>query len=154
MSENRMPRITYCSNRGQGMILVMKAIEELGGRNTKQDIITYITGNGYYDITRHDLPAYNGQSEPRYHTLLAWARKDCVLRNLILNDERDAWAFNRQGREKIVNYLRKFENQDWDICKCYIWRPKFKSIMCSHYRPSDADAQRPEENLEQFLKDI
>jgi hypothetical protein len=32
-----------------------------------------------YEIPRHDLPPYEHQNEPRYHTLLAWARKDALM---------------------------------------------------------------------------
>jgi len=106
---------TY-TNRWQGMMLVLHALHELGGSNPKQEVIDYINRSGYYDITKHDLPPYESQNEPKYHTLLAWARKDCVERDLILGHERDAWALRvlptfswvKQWQEKRTFAAREF----------------------------------------------
>lgn len=148
---NEPTKIAYFKNRGQGMVLVMQALDELGGSNTKQDVIDYINRSGYYDVTKHDLPPYKNQNEPKYHTLLAWARKDCVLRDAILNNERDAWALSRIGRSKLENIRRRFANGEWDVRRCYLWTPIFKKKFFPAYVPSEDDAKRPEDVWEELL---
>lgn len=140
-----MPRIAYFKSRGQGMVLVMQALDELGGSNTKQEVVDYINRSGYYDVTKHDLEPYENQNEPKYHTLLAWARKDCVLRDAILNNERDAWALSRSGRSQLGMIRLRFHSQEWDVRRCYLWTPKFKRKLVPTYEPSGADAKRPED---------
>jgi hypothetical protein len=68
------------SNRGQGVVLVLYALERLCGACTKQEVLRFIQNAEFYEITRHDLPPYANQNEPKYHTLLAWARKDALTR--------------------------------------------------------------------------
>jgi hypothetical protein len=65
-------------NRGQGILLVLYALRELWGACTKQEVLRFIQRAGLYEVTGHDLPPYEGQNEPKYHTLLCWARKDAV----------------------------------------------------------------------------
>jgi hypothetical protein len=155
MPTNRPTSISPYSNRGQGMILVLLALKELTGSNSKQAVIDHITRLSYYEVTRHDLPPYLGQSEPKYHTLLAWARKDCVDRNLILNDEVNAWALTpREGHETTARISKRFASGELDVRKCYLWTPKFKMLMNPSYTPSDADAERPEDIQEALIKFI
>ncbi len=147
-----MSKIPYHSNRGQGMMLVMQALEELRGSNTKNDVLTYVNESRYYEITRFDLPPYPNQNEPKYHTLLAWARKDIEQRGWLLYEGRDAWALNGGGLAKIKEFRGKTEKEDWDVRKCYLWTPRFKKLMCSTYVPSALDAERPaEQSLEDLL---
>src|SRR5579862_9752936 len=97
---NKETPMTIYSNRGQGVFLVLYALWELRGACTKREVLAFIQDGELYEITRHDLPPYEHQSEPRYHTLLAWARKDCLLSDWLINTpERDAWQIARAGRE-------------------------------------------------------
>jgi len=134
------------------MVLVLQSLSELTGSNTKQEVIAHIRDLGYYHVTRHDLPPYPGQNESKYHTLLAWARKDCVERDFILNNERDAWALSLNGRALIEKIRRLCEDQEFDVRKCYLWTSKFKKKMDPKYEPSQADAKRPEDVFEEMLK--
>ena len=127
------------------MLLVMQALDELRGSNTKQEVIGHITHSGYYEITRHDLPPYEGQNESRYHTLLAWARKDCVQLDYLLGHERDAWALSRKGDRAILKARDLFAKAEWDVRRCYLWTPRFKRLMFAAYIPSSYDAVRPED---------
>ncbi|ATC64308.1 hypothetical protein CMV30_10275 [Nibricoccus aquaticus] len=130
------------------MILVMQALAELRGSNTKQEVIGHIIQTGYYEVTRHDLPPYDGQNESRYHTLLAWARKDCVELEYLLGHERDAWALSRNGDRAILKARELFGKNEWDVRRCYLWTPKFKLLMLPSYLPSPKDAKRPEDILD------
>lgn len=135
------------------MILVMFALKELGGSNTKQEVIDFVARQKYYNIiTKYDLPPYENKKEPKYHTLLAWARKDSVMRDLILNNERDAWALSRIGRSVVEKFIQKFADGMWDVRRCYLWTPRFKQVLFPAYEPSIRDAKRPEDELEYILQ--
>jgi len=141
-----MARITPYSNRGQGVILVLYALRELAGACTKQEVLRFISAAGFYDITRHDLPPYENQNEPRYHTLLAWARKDALINGWVVDtDERDAWQLSRVGRRVLERTSERYKTGELNVRKCYLWRPKFKKLMDPAYEPSPQDSVRSEE---------
>jgi hypothetical protein len=146
-------KISAYSNRGQGVFLVLYALNQLGGSNRKQDVIGRISEGGWYDVTRHDLPPYPGNSEPKYHTLLAWARKDCYERDWMLQtDQHDDWSINRDGRAVLEKAIEKFGAKEWDVRKCYLWKRSFKKLIDPSYEPSDKDAVRPEEEFLRLLE--
>lgn len=137
-------RISPYTNRGQCVFLVLFALRKLGGSNAKQAVIDCIRNGGWYDVTRHDLPPYPGQNESRYHTLLAWARKDSYERDwLIQTDEKDDWAISRQGRSILEKAEERYEKREWNVRECYLWKASFKKIVDPAYEPSSADAIRP-----------
>ena len=146
-------RISAYSNRGQGVFLVLYALQSLGGSNAKQEVIGCISSNKWYDVTRHDLPPYPGQNEPKYHTLLAWARKDSYERDWLLpTDSRDDWSISREGRTVLELAIEKFRTKNWDVRKCYLWKPSFKKLVDPAYMQSPADAIRPEDEWNDFLE--
>lgn len=146
VSAPKPSNISAYTNRGQGVFLVLHTLQSLGGTNTKQDVIGSISHGGWYDVTRHDLPPYENKSEPKYHTLLAWARKDCYERDWMLKtDLRDDWAISRDGRQVLENAVRKYRSGTWDVRKCYLWTRAFKKLINPNYVPSDQDALRPPE---------
>jgi hypothetical protein len=131
---------------------VLYALQDLGGSNAKADVIARISHGGWYDVTKHDLPPYEGKMEPKYHTLLAWARKDCYERDWMLQtDQRDDWSISRLGRAVLEKALSKYQSSEWDVRKCYLWKRSFKKLVDPRYVPSDQDAIRPEELLERYL---
>lgn len=151
MSTPKPHRMTAYTNRGQGVFLVLYALNELGGSNAKQDVIRCISNGGWYDVTRHDLPPYEGQNEPKYHTLLAWARKDCYERGWMLpTDEKDDWSISRDGRFVLERAINRYRSKEWDVRRCYLWRKSFKKMIDPTYEPSDADAVRPEVLMEKL----
>src|SRR5260221_12071593 len=131
-----MAKISPYSNRGQGVILVLYALRELAGACTKQEVLRFISSAGFYDITRHDLPPYDNQSEPRYHTLLAWARKDALIRGWLVDTaERDAWQLSRAGRRVLEGTCERYSSGALRGRKCYPWTPKFKKLMHPAFQP-------------------
>ena len=59
-------RINVYCNRGQGVFLVLYSLREIGGACSKQEVLYFIQNADLYEITRHDLPPYPHQNEPRY----------------------------------------------------------------------------------------
>ena len=146
-------RLTAYTNRGQGVFLVLYALHDLGGSNAKADVIARISRGGWYDVTRHDLPPYEGKMEPKYHTLLAWARKDCYERDWMLpTDQKDDWSISRLGRAILEKSLSRYRTSEWDVRKCYLWKAVFEKLVDPRYVPSKDDAIRPEEILERYLE--
>ena len=139
-------RINIYSSRGQGVVLVLHSLRDLGGACTKQEVIDFIQHADLYELTRHDLPPYEGQSEPRYHTLLAWARKDALINGwLIDTTERDAWQLSRDGRDILDKTIRRYRTGNLSVKQCYLWTPKFKKQVDPAYEPSAEDKVRPED---------
>src|SRR5260221_4307584 len=107
------------SNTGQGFFLVLYALRELSGPCTKREVLIFLQDGEIYDITRHDLPPYKSQNEPKYHTLLCWARKDAVEREWILDTvERDAWQLARLGRALLERTISRFRGGDLSVREC------------------------------------
>jgi hypothetical protein len=147
-------QVTYYSRRGQELILVLQALWTLGGRNSKQETISFIRASGWFDITRHDLPAYVGCGEPKYHTLLAWARKDGTISEWIFDDERDSWGITRTGRDVLDGARAKFNAHKWSVSECFLWTPRFKKLFDPSYEPSSRDKKHPEVEREEFFKKL
>jgi hypothetical protein len=142
---NPPPRIHLYSNRGQGVLLVLHALQELGGSNTKAEVIGKISSCHWYDVSRHDLPPYEGKEEPKYHTLLAWARKDCYEREWMLRAGWNDWSISRDGRSVLEDVIQRFRSRRLDVSRCYLWTASFKKMLDPAYVPSNGDAIRPEE---------
>lgn len=139
------------SNRGQGVFLVLHALRELGGACSKQEVLDLLQRRELYEITRHDLPAYEGKGEPKYHTLLAWARKDALIAGWLEDTrERDAWQLSRDGRAKLEHVVARYRSGELKVSECYLWTPRFKKEVDPNYAPSPADRVRPEELFAEF----
>src|ERR1039457_2540811 len=131
------------SARGQCVALLFSALHELGGSNTKREVISFIGERRWFAKQREDWKPYPTQTEPRWHTLIAWGRKDSVIRDFVLNNERDSWALSHEGRRVWASALRKFATHDWQVSQGYLWSAIFKRYLCSDYQPSSVDATRP-----------
>jgi hypothetical protein len=136
-------RIDIYSNRGQGCFLVLYAVRDLGGIPASRETLDNIVRNGWYKIRADDLPPYDRQTEPAYHTLLRWARKDSVEFGLIANDHWDEWALTRKGSVKLDEILGGFREKKFSVHKCYLWTQEFKRLVDPTYVPSPEDAIRP-----------
>ena len=76
--------------------------------------------------------------------MLAWARKDAVLREMLFDhDEKDHWEITRRGLEILEKLQSGFRAGKLDVRQCYFWSAHFKARMCPDYQPSNADAKRP-----------
>ena len=145
-------RMNVYSNRGQGVFLVLYSLLELGGVCTKQEVLAFIQDADLYEITRHDLPPYDNQNEPRYHTLLAWARKDALLSEWLSDTgERDAWELSREGRAILDRTTTRYRSGELRVRECYLWTPKFKKQVDPTYELSPLDRVRPEDGLIEYV---
>jgi len=128
------------------MTMLLAALQEMGSINTKQEVIAYIRAKGWFDLRPDDWKPYESQSEPRWHSMLASARMECVYRDLMFgHDENDHWQITRKGLDKIEQFCGRFASGQLDVRRCYLWSPKFKARMSPGYQPSDGDHTRPDD---------
>lgn len=141
-----LPTIRIFQPRGQCIILLFAALRELGGSVPKQVAIQCISDRKWFAIEPDDLKPYPSQQrtrEPRWKTLIAWGRKDSVLRDYILNHERDSWALSRDGIQVWDRHRPKFASGEHDVRHGYLWSVAFKRYLCPTYEPSPSEAKRP-----------
>ncbi len=125
--------------------MVLYALRELGGIRTKQEVLRYIRTNHFYAIQREDTASYEGNAEWKADTLLCWARKDAVMDNLgwmFNDDEKDCWQIARPGLAALDDIFARFRSKQWEVHRCFIWRPEFKRIVDPSYITSERDWPR------------
>jgi len=131
------------SKEGQAVFLVLYALLELGGVCSKQEVLDFIERAEYYDLKAHDLPPYKNQTEPRYHTLVGWARFHAVQLGWMVDvDEKDNWQLSRDGRGILDRTIQRYRSGELSVRECYLWTPKFKKLVDPTYEPSPKDRQR------------
>ena len=135
--------IKVFSPRGQCIVLLFAALRELGVTSTRRQVVAFIDTQHWFAKEEEDLKPYPSQVEPRWKTLLAWGRKDAVLRTWGLNHERDGWAISREGHRIWDRAHRKFTSHEWQVSLGYLWTPKFKNYLCQDYKQSASDLRRP-----------
>lgn len=126
------------------MALLIAALYEMRAIRTKQDTIDYIQAHHWFDLQPGDLKPYETQTEPRWHSMIAWARLAAVHREFMLHhDENDHWEISRKGIDKMEQLRRQFTSGELDVRRCYFWSRTFKKWMNPTYEPSDTDHRRP-----------
>jgi len=152
---NAMPELSplyYTSPRGQCAVMLLTALHELYvndgyGAVTKQQAIDYIKRKRWFEIELEDQKPYPSQrqisAEPRWHTLIAWARKDGVLRDIISNEGRDQWALTKFGRQVIERFHESSRKGQRPVAPCFLWSKEFKKFIYPEYEPSSNDIKRP-----------
>jgi hypothetical protein len=114
---------------------------------TKREAIRYIKMNHWFDIRDEDLEPYPSQrlltGEPRWHTVIAWARKDNVIRDLVSYEARDAWGLTRGGRDAFERFHGLCINGSKPIADCFLWSIHFKKFMNPDFVLGPNDKQRP-----------
>jgi len=141
-----LPSISIYQPRGQCIVLLFAALRELGGSVTKQTAVQYILSNKWFALEPEDLKPYPSQlhtREARWKTLIAWARKDSTLRELMLDHERDSWSLSREGIRRWDLLRSRFATGEIEVKDGYLWSPAFKHFLCSTYRPCLSEAKRP-----------
>src|SRR3954469_13684018 len=117
-------QLHYDSTRGQCVVMLLTALKGIGTMATKREAIRYISHEGYFNVLPEDMDPYPSAAypEPRWHVLIAWARKDCVTHGaLFAHDEHDCWQITRDGLYEYFECRKKFQSGDWDVRRCYVW---------------------------------
>lgn len=141
-----MPNLYYDSTRGQCVVMLLTALKDIGTIVSKRETIGYIGEKRYFQVVDEDREPYPSAiyPEPRWHVLIAWARKDCVRRGLMFDhDEVDCWQITRNGIYMQSDCSQKFHDETWDVTRCYVWAAALKRRFLTSYEPSSKDTPRP-----------
>lgn len=128
------------------MLLIAMNHRFRDGGHPKQEVVAYIAENGWFEIQPDDKAPYKsgGTSEPRWHTLIAWARKNCIESNFFEVDGiRDSWKISKDGINFANVLLKQFRSRDVDVTKCYLFSAEFKKFLDPLWTPGPHNAQRP-----------
>lgn len=128
------------------MILLLGALFDRKGAYTKQDVLAIVERLKWFDLRQDDkIPYPTVQSkEPRWKTMIAFTRKDCVEDKLFEDDgTRDSWQITKKGRNVFAIFREYFASGELDCTRCYMWSHVFKKHMNPQYSPSERDLDRP-----------
>lgn len=141
------------SARGQCAVLLLMALHDLyllDGKSVvrKGEAIGYIAAHHWFALEEGDERPYPSKTfaspEPRWHTLIAWARKDSVIDELVSNEARDAWGLTRSGRTAIEQTAVLCNAGKIPMRDCFLWSSSFKKVLKPDYEFSATDAKRPQ----------
>lgn len=128
------------------MVMLLAALKDIGTMVSKREAIGYISEQKYFRVVEEDFDPYPSAlyPEPRWHVLIAWARKDCVTRGLMFDhDENDCWQITRDGVYANSKCVQRFQDGSWDVRRCYVWTEVLKKRLLPTYEPSAQDRPRP-----------
>ena len=134
------------STSSQMTILLLGALINHKGAYAKQQVLTIVEGLKWFDLRQDDkIPYPTVQSkEPRWKTLIAIARRDCVESNFFEdNGTRDNWQISKKGGNVFALFRENYASGELDCSKCYMWSHVLKKHMNPGYSPSERDLDRP-----------
>src|SRR5215207_2698445 len=140
-------KIPFDNPRGQCIVMLFAALHELCGNQSKRDTIAFIQGHHWFDVQAEDRVPYPSTTtkEPRWHTAIAWGRKDAVIAELMFDHPHDQWELTRRGIEEFRTIRSLYQAGDLRVQHCFLWSPTFKSWMVPSYAPSPRDWPRPKD---------
>lgn len=140
--------------RAQCIVMLLAALHELGGCQSKQETIAFIRQNHWFDIRKEDQKPYPSATttEPRWNTLIAWARKDAVLADLMFKHGTDQWELTRRGIEEFRLVRARYQSGELEARQCYFWSLTFKQWMVPSFLPSDRDWPRPKDTYQDIQR--
>lgn len=138
--------IEFFQPRGQCIILLIAALKDAGVSLSRREATDFIADHRWFDLQPEDWQPYPSQKtarEARWKTLIAWARKDAVLRDFVNDYEHNSWSLSRNGHRVWEGVSNKFTRGEVDVTQGYLWSPVFKRKLRPDYMPSEKDARRP-----------
>lgn len=145
------------STRSQMMILLLGALFDCKGAYTKQDVLAIVESLKWFDLRQDDKKPYPTvqSKEPRWKTLIAFTRKDCVEdEDKLFEDDgsRDSWQISKNGRNVYAIFREHFASGKLDCSKCYMWSNVFKKHLRPEYIPLERDLNRPGDIYKDYYK--
>jgi hypothetical protein len=137
---------------GQAAVLLAVALRDLQHGPSRQECLEYIRSNKWLEIQPADVRPYPSASEPRWQTMISWARETLASKGLIDRSISDCWQPTKEGINSAVLVRKDFAEGVLDVRRCYMWTTKFKSYMMPDYVPDDNDVSRPPYVYEDELK--
>ncbi len=154
MAETKHSDIEVFSPRGQIVAALLMILSQERQPMRKKLTIGIIRQRRLLELNNDDEKPYpsafeRGSMEPRWHTLVAWARKDCVARGWMEDFplSKDKWLITSLGKEIWEAIKITCAQGSWDVRLAYLWSPSFKKFLCPTYEPSELDSVRPKYSI-------
>ncbi len=80
-------------------ILILYAVQILGNRQKKKDVLNYLKKEDIIKLDAHDLEILSSRSEERWRNDLAFVRYHLVKDGYISNLEKGYWTVTKKGEE-------------------------------------------------------
>ena len=119
----------------QCIYLLLYALRPLINGATKETVLAKIEDERLLSLTDDDYEPYpsaweRGSHEPRWMTLIAYARDHAKNFGLIAN-------------EQVEALCRKAPTHDVDVTKCFLWSPRLKALLDPSFREELPQARGP-----------
>lgn len=144
------------STRSQMIMILLGTMAGCKGGYSKQSVISMIKESRWFDFQEEDRKPYPTvkTKEPRWHTAVAFRRKDCYEEELFVRDGvRDSWSISKDGTNAYVSRKIQFVSGELDCSQCYMWSQIFKKHVYPQYTPSDKDCGRPDDVYKDYYLD-
>ena len=133
--------------RWQGIMPLLTVLSSRRGGWSKQEALSVIADEGWFDIRPEDETAYpsnleRGCREPQWMTGICWGRKDGVENGLLEPKQHNNWTIIARGLDWQELVTRGCKAGTLDVRRCFLWSPAFKRYLHPAYEPGD-DARRP-----------
>ena len=140
-----MKSICPYSPREQLMFMLLVALRIQRKPKSKKEILEFIQEKNWFDLCAEDKIPYKSQGgeEPRWMTLIAWARKDCVDLGLMEFDQRDSWSATKNGLNLAAELPAYCHRGEYELWRCFLWKNSFKELLDPNHQTSERDLKRP-----------
>lgn len=130
------------------LLHVLRVLDDLKGSQRKSFVTGCIRMWELFAYADEDWKPYpsvkeKGGDDPRWTTLVAFARLDCVKREWMEERGRDQWRISTLGKQILGKLKTRCCESAVDVRHGYLWTPKFKKILSSAYSSDASDAKRP-----------
>ena len=126
----------------QHLACLLYALDELGGENSRYETTEFIRAKHYLHLEAIDRTPYPTQTEERWRTDIAYARKIGVISDVVSYNARNAWGITRSGREAIRKLVA--HGSELQVHRCFLWSNDFKRVFHRKFEPSELDTPRPQ----------
>jgi hypothetical protein len=142
--------------RWQCIVMLLAVLSDVRGGLAKAEAIERIASRKWFALEPEDTLPYRSNrftsQEPRWITLIAWSRKDCVEHGLLIKGGFNNWDTTPQGFNTFAGISKACRDALLDVKRCYLWAPGFKVRMNPAYIPGGREATRPIALYEDWLR--
>lgn len=145
LTTHNMKKVDPYSPRGQTILLLLAALHVLKKSRTKKEVIDFIEDKKWFNLEDEDKIPYKSQQgvEPRWKTLIAWSRKDCVDLGFMESDVTDSWLAKKEGLNLVVRLKSRCESGEFEVGRCFLWTHSLKEFYDPKFQSSGQDVPRP-----------
>lgn len=93
------------------MTVLLVALDDLGGQASKREVERRIEARDYLNLPPDLLDSYQGKSEAKWKTRLAYVRMDGIRKGLLEQPtQHDFWKITAKGLERLTRLQEQFRS--------------------------------------------